>query len=77
MLDSGAILVATAVELTQKDLEIIKTTVNPEKIETVWLGENITTDIDYDLHIPKFEDVEEAASRVKKLLQDRGVIFRV
>ena len=76
MLDSGAILVATAVGLTQKDLEIIKTTVNPQKIETVWLGENITTDIDYDLYIPEFEDVEEAASRVKRLLQERGIIFK-
>ncbi len=75
MLDAGGILAVTAVELTQEDLELIKTTVNPEKIETVWLGENVTTDISYDLHIPKFETAEKSANRIKGLLQDRGIIF--
>ncbi|SKA11394.1 adenylyl-sulfate kinase, partial [Selenihalanaerobacter shriftii] len=75
MLDAGAILAVTAVELTQEDLELIKTTVNADKIETVWLGENVTTDIDYDLHIPEFEEVEDAAQQIKNLLQERGIIF--
>ena len=52
MLDAGAILVVTAVELTQSDLELIKTTVNPQQIETVWLGDRVTTDLEFDLHIP-------------------------
>ncbi|MBM7622968.1 GTP-binding protein [Sporohalobacter salinus] len=76
MLDAGAILAVTAVELTQNDLELIKTTVNPDKIETVWLGENITTDINYDLHIPEFEGEKEAARKIKGLLQERGAIFK-
>jgi len=77
MLDAGAILAVTAIELTQEDLELIKTTVNPDKMETVWLGENVTTDISYDLHIPKFETAEKSANRIKSLLQERGIIFRV
>ncbi|RCW86898.1 bifunctional enzyme CysN/CysC [Halanaerobium sp. DL-01] len=76
MLDAGAILIVTAVELTQSDLEIIKTTVNPQQIETVWLGENVTTDIDYDLHIPEFTSEKEVSAKIKALLQDRGIIFR-
>ncbi|WP_408955678.1 GTP-binding protein [Natroniella sp. ANB-PHB2] len=77
MLDAGAILVVTAIGLAQEDLKLIETTVDKGKIETVWLGENITTDIDYDLHIPEFESFDDAALRVKRLLQDKGAIFRV
>ena len=76
MLDAGAILVVTAIELSQSDLEIIKTTVNPQQIETVWLGENITTDIEFDLHIPEFSSEEKVSAQIKGLLQDRGIIFR-
>jgi bifunctional enzyme CysN/CysC len=76
MLDAGAILVVTAVELTQSDLELIKTTVNPQQIETVWLGENVTTDLEFDMHIPEFTSEEQVSAQIKGLLQDRGIIFR-
>jgi bifunctional enzyme CysN/CysC len=76
MLDAGAILIVTAVELTQSDLELIKTTVNPQQIETVWLGENVTTDLEFDMHIPEFSSEEKVSAQIKGLLQDRGIIFR-
>jgi len=76
MLDAGAILVVTAVELTQSDLELIKTTVNPQQIETVWLGDRVTTDLEFDLHIPEFTSEEQVSAQIKGLLQDRGIIFR-
>lgn len=76
MLDAGAILIVTAVELTQSDLDLIKTTVNPQQIETVWIGDKVTTDIDFDLQISNFTSNEEAALKIKGLLQDRGIIFR-
>ncbi|MGM0414963.1 MAG: GTP-binding protein [Bacillota bacterium] len=76
MLDSGAILIVTAVELSQEDLHLIETTIGNSQIETVWIGDKITTDIDYDLHIPQFENDEESAHKVKDLLVDKGVIFK-
>ena len=76
LLDAGAILIVTAVELTQEDLEIIKTVVNSDRIETVWVGENVTTDIAYDLHLPCVESGEKAARAVKAFLQERGIIFK-
>jgi bifunctional enzyme CysN/CysC len=76
MLDAGVILIITAIELTRDDLEIIKTVVDSERIETVWVGEEITTDIPYDLNIPALESPEKAASIIKGLLQERGVIFK-
>ncbi|PXV62450.1 bifunctional enzyme CysN/CysC [Halanaerobium congolense] len=76
MLDAGAILIVTAVELTQADLELIKTTVNPQQIETVWLGDRVTTDLEFDLHIPEFTSEDQVSAQIKGLLQDRGIIFR-
>ena len=76
MLDAGTILIVTAIEIRQQDLELIETTVDSRQIETVWLGDNITTDVSYDLHIPSFEDEQESAHRIKQLLQDRGIIFK-
>lgn len=76
MLDAGVILIVTAIELTQDDLEIIKTTVNPDKIETVWVSDTITTDISYDLCITDPFNTDEAVDKVKNLLQEKGMIFK-
>ncbi|MGM0472114.1 MAG: GTP-binding protein [Bacillota bacterium] len=76
MLDSGAVLIVTAVELSQDDLELIETTVNPEQIETVWLGDQVTTDLQYDLHLEDFSSTDQAANRIKGLLEERGIIFK-
>jgi bifunctional enzyme CysN/CysC len=74
-LDSGMILVVTAVEFTQADLEIIKTVIDEDKVHVVWLGERLTTDIGFDVHIEQREKIDEGVVLVKHLLQERGVIF--
>lgn len=76
MLEAGMILIVTAIGLTQSDLEIIQTAVDSELIEVVWLGPEIT-DIQADLQVETMENPEEAAGRIKRLLQQRGVIFSV
>ena len=75
MLDAGIILIVAAAELTQDDLEVIKTAVQPELIETVWAGDNITTDLAFDLHLPR-GPVAESVDRLKAHIQDKGIIFR-
>jgi bifunctional enzyme CysN/CysC len=75
MLDAGIILVVAAAELTQDDLEVIKTSVQPDWIETIWAGDTVTTDLAYDLHLSGGA-VPEAVDRLKAHLQDKGVIFR-
>ncbi len=75
MLDAGIILIVAAAELTQDDLEVIKTAVQPDWIETIWAGDTVTTDIAYDLHLPGGA-VPEGVDRLKAHLQDKGVIFR-
>ena len=76
MLDAGMILIVTATELTQEDLDVIKTTVDPDRIETVWLGERVTTNLTCDLLLTEQESDQEGVERIKGLLQDKGIIFR-
>lgn len=75
MLDAGVILIVTAGELTQADLELIKATVQPERIEVVWVGDTVTTDIAPDLLVPD-PDAPDAVDLVKQMLQEKGIIFR-
>jgi bifunctional enzyme CysN/CysC len=75
MLDAGIILIVAAAELTQEDLEVIKTAVQPDLIETVWAGDTITTDLACDLSLPGGA-VPEAVDRLKAHLRDKGIIFR-
>ncbi|SHJ50343.1 bifunctional enzyme CysN/CysC [Paramaledivibacter caminithermalis DSM 15212] len=76
ILDAGLILIVTATELSQADLNIIKTAISSENIETIWIGERVTTDIKYNLLIPSTYKLEGAAAKIKVLLQDKGIIFK-
>jgi bifunctional enzyme CysN/CysC len=76
LLDAGVILIITAIELTQTDLEIIKTIVNPDKIEAIWVSDNITTDLAIDLQVAGAENADTSVSQIYHLLQDHGIIFK-
>jgi bifunctional enzyme CysN/CysC len=76
MLDAGVILIVTAIDLTQDDLELVKTTIHADRIETVWVGDLVTTDIACDLRIDAGLPVEEAVDRIKGRLQEQGIIFK-
>jgi bifunctional enzyme CysN/CysC len=76
LLESGMILIVTAIELTKKDLEISKTIIDGDDMITVWVGKNITTDIDVDVQINNNDKIEESVNIIKSHMQDRGVIFK-
>jgi len=76
MIDAGMILIVTAIGLTLKDLEIIKSTISSDLIETIWLGDNATTDINYDMIIPNHENFDESIDKIKIRLQEKGIIFQ-
>jgi bifunctional enzyme CysN/CysC len=76
LLDTGLILVITAAELTQEDLTLVRTTLSTERILTAWLGESITSDLSPDLLLSPLELPSEAVERLRRLLQDAGVVFR-
>jgi bifunctional enzyme CysN/CysC len=76
MLDAGAILIVTAQELSQEDLEVVRTAVDPDRIELIWVGDHVTTDVSYDMILGDNEADSEGVDRIKRLLQDKGVLFR-
>ena len=75
-LDAGQILIVTAVELSSSDIAILQTVIDEDKIKTIWLGPNVTTDLEVDLVFHSGETIEEAAVSIKRLLQDSGFIFK-
>jgi len=76
LLDAGVILIVTAQELTQEELDLIGTMVDSDRIDVVWVGDHRTTDIIIDVHIGDGIAETEAVQLVHHRLQDRGVIFR-
>jgi len=76
MIDAGNILIVTASELSQSDLEIIKTSIESDKIKVIWMGEKVTTDIYYDLKIPEDLSFEHKVLKIKKFLEQKGVFLR-
>jgi bifunctional enzyme CysN/CysC len=76
MLDAGAILIVTAVELTSEDLELIKAGVDPDRVTTIWLGDTVVTALPSDLRVSERVSLAEGADQIKSLLRDQGVIFR-
>ena len=75
-IDAGVILIVTAIELNQEDLDVLKTVVGEDKIQVVWVGDKVTTDISHDIHVQSREEINEGVVKVKHLLQDRGIVFK-
>ena len=76
LLDAGLIVIATAVALTQDDIDVIRTSGGSDRVMTVWLGDRITTDLACDLALTEAEAETDGTSRLKALLHDCGAIFR-
>jgi len=76
LLDAGIILIVTAIELTEEDLELIGTIIDPSRIRIIWVGEKVSTNIIYDIKVSPAEDLERSVDTVKAMLQERGIIFR-
>ena len=76
LMEAGLILIVTAIELTQSDLELIKTGIDGKAPQVVWVGEEITTDLACDLKVPGMDQVENSAMQIKQLLQNQGIIFK-
>jgi len=75
-IDAGVLLIVTAIELNQEDLDVLKTVIGEDKIQVVWVGDKVSTDISYDIHVKSRDEINEGVVKIKHLLQDRGIIFR-
>jgi bifunctional enzyme CysN/CysC len=75
LLDAGLILIVTALELAQEDLEVIYTVVGGEKVRTIWLGSEVNTDIKPDMHLLDGEFLDESVLQIVQMMQETGIIF--
>jgi len=75
MLDSGMIMVLSAADMTQEDLEIIKVVVDADKLDIIWLGDDVTTDLQFDDKLSEMLSIQENIEKIKSRLQGSGVIF--
>jgi len=76
MLDAGLILIVSVIELTKDDVRRLSMGVSHQKIVTVWLGEEINTDVAINLHIPETFSQEKTVAKIKEYMQKKGVIFK-
>ncbi len=76
LLDAGMILIVSAAELTQSDLDVLKTSLAPELVSTVWVGDRVTTDIVCDFVLTDAERERRGADALKSLLEEQRVIFK-
>lgn len=74
LLDTGMILIITAVEFSNADVKTLKTLINSEIIETVWLGDEVTTDLTPDIHLKLDESQEEQMQRIKAGIEADGLL---
>lgn len=72
LLESGQIVIVTAIGLTGDDLRIIGNAVDSELIEVVWVGP-YPTDIETLLHLETIETLEAAVNQVCAALQRKGI----
>lgn len=75
MIDSGTILISTIVNLSKKELDLLKTIVSPEHIKTVLVGDDNGQDIKYSYHLEEHNTPEQGANIIKEFLKDEKLIF--
>jgi bifunctional enzyme CysN/CysC len=76
LLDSGLILIITASDITYNDLEIMRTIVNPDKISTVWVGNDAPSELPIDLVLMDTSKTDESVNIVVNNLEEKGIIFK-
>jgi bifunctional enzyme CysN/CysC len=76
MLDAGLILIATAIELNNQDLGIIKTVLQSQETVVVWSGDHATTDILPHLRILPQEPLCKAVGHIAALLREKCLVFK-
>lgn len=73
MLDAGMILIVTATDLTKADQKILQTVVERE-MEFIWVGEQLTTDIQPEMQV-KEKEYGRSIHKIKNMLKEKGAIF--
>lgn len=74
MLATGQILIVSAQDVSEKELSIIKTSIDEDMITSVWVGEGLPEEYSYDMIYPE-ADARAFSIKAKEYLQKKGIIF--
>jgi adenylyl-sulfate kinase len=74
MLDAGLILIVSAQELTKEELALIRTSVDPHRIATAWIGDREQTDLVVDILLSPFEGVDRNVEQIREWLTNQGAL---
>jgi bifunctional enzyme CysN/CysC len=69
LMDSGLIVIVTALELNCDDLQMIQTLIGNENIRVIWVGDQITTDVPINVHLNDDTQIAERIEIVKHFLE--------
>ena len=75
MLDAGVILIVSAQALTRAEIDLIRTTVDPARIQTVWVGPREPGDPACDLELRREQSADDQVKDIRTLLVKSGVLF--
>ncbi|MCL4866377.1 MAG: hypothetical protein KJZ47_10810, partial [Gemmatimonadales bacterium] len=59
-----------------EDLDLLRTAVDPDRLEWVWVGEGAAPEIGVSLQLTPQEAEVDGVDRLKRHLQEKGVVFR-
>jgi bifunctional enzyme CysN/CysC len=74
MLATGQILIVSAQDVSEKELSIIKTSIDEDMIVSVWVGEGLPEESSYNMVYPE-ADARAFSIKTKEYLQKKGIIF--
>ncbi|MHC1694307.1 MAG: GTP-binding protein [Eubacteriales bacterium] len=74
ILDMGAILIVTATELAEDEIELFRAVADTEDIVTCWIGGRVTTDASCEIQIKDSPTLEGAVEIIRGRLTEGGII---
>ncbi|NSW52483.1 MAG: GTP-binding protein [Anaerolineae bacterium] len=74
-LDAGLLLIVTAREMDQDDLNIVRSSVGSDRVEVIWSGDEVTTNLRPDYQVDDDEDLNTTITSIKGMLSQHGTIF--
>ena len=73
LMDTGLVVLVTALELNCEDLKMIETLVDTRDIKVVWVGDAATTGVPVDLFLGKETQTEERVLKAKYLITTKDI----
>ena len=74
VLEAGLILVVSAAELAEDELQVLRTLLRAERVLTAWVGDGVP-DFTCDAVVRDTDNEDQACGALETLLKDRGVLF--